>query len=79
MHMAFFSSLAVAGVNANELGAVAFGLLSTAPKVDVAGDGIAALNDNQFGFGKEFGLHAELATQGVHQALAPGRCANGSV
>ena len=47
--------------------------------MNVAGDGIAAPNDDQFGFGKEFRLHAELAAQGVNQALAASRCANGAV
>ena len=66
-------------INANQFGAMAFGILCATPKVHVAGDRVAAPNHNQFGFRKELGLHAELATQCVDQTFATGRGTNGAI
>ena len=45
--MAFLGGLALAGVDANQLGAVAFGSLHMAPEMQVAGNRIAAPDDDQ--------------------------------
>ena len=79
MHMAFFCGFAVAWVNANQFGTVAFGVLRAAPKVHIAGDRIAAPNHNQLGLREELGLHAKFAAQRVHQAFATGRSTNGAI
>jgi hypothetical protein len=61
---------ALARVNANEFGTVAFGHLGVAPEMQVAGDGVAAPDDDQLGLGKKLHPHAHLGAQGVHQTLA---------
>ena len=74
--MAFVSGFCFARVDADELGAIAFGGLGVAPKVQIAAYRVAAPNDDEFGLCKKLDLHADLATQGVGQALATGHGAN---
>ena len=48
MLIAFFCGFTAPGVNANDLGTVAFGRLHMAPEMQVAGNRIAAPDDDQF-------------------------------
>ena len=79
VQIAFVGGLAAARVNAHQARAMAFGFLRDTPEMDVAGDGVAAPDDDQFGFGKETHLHAELAAQRVGKRVATGIRANGAV
>ena len=79
MLVAFVGGFCASRINANESGAVAFGLHGNAPKVQVAGDGVAAPNHNQFGMNKIAGAHAHRRTHGVQQPLGTRRCTNGTV
>ena len=77
--MAFFCRLAAPRIDTYQLGALALGLLGIAPKMQVAGDGVAAPDQDQLGLRKKLHPHAELAAQSVHQTLAAGRCADGAL
>ena len=77
--MAFVGGLAFARVDADQLGAVALGHLGVAPEVQVAGDGVAAPDQDQLGLGKKLHPHANLASQRLHQALTTGGGADGTV
>ena len=77
--MALFGGLAAPGVNADQLGPVAFGFLRDAPKMQVAANRVAAPNDDELGFGKKLVLHAHLVAQGLGQGFGPGRGANRAV
>ena len=77
--MAFFRSFAFARINADQFGTLALGLLRMSPKMDVAGNGVTAPDDDQFGFREKLRFHAQLATQGVGQAFTAGRSTNGPV
>ena len=79
VQIAFVGGFAAARVYANQTRAMAFGLLRDAPEMDVAGDGVAAPDDDQFRFGKETHLHTELAAQRVGECVATGVRANGAV
>ena len=59
--MAFFSGFALAWVNANQLGAITFGLLGVTPKMQVTAYRVAAPNNDEPGFGKKLDPHADLA------------------
>ena len=77
--VAFVGRFAFARVDADELGTVALGHLGIAPKVQVAGNRIAAPNDDEFGFCKKLHPHADLATQGVRNPLGTRSGTNGAV
>jgi hypothetical protein len=77
--MAFFGGFASARVYADEFGAVALGLLRVAPEMQVAADGVAAPDDDEFGLGEKLHPHADLAAQGLREGLAAGRRADGAV
>ena len=77
--MALVGRLALARVNAYQLGAIALGLLRIAPEVQVAADGIAAPDQDELRLGKELHLHAHFAAQRLHQGFSPGRGADGAV
>ena len=79
MQVAFIGGFAAARVYAHQTCTMAFGLLRDAPEMDVAGDGVAAPDDDQFGFSEETHLHAELAAQRVVERIATGIRANGAV
>ena len=70
MHIAFVGGFAATRIDAHQFGSLAFGLLGDAPKMHAAGDGVAAPNQDQFGFGKVLHLHAQLAAKGVGQSFS---------
>ena len=74
-----FGRFSAPWVDADQLGALAFGLLGDAPEMQVAADRVAAPNHDEFGFGKKLDLHAHLVAQGLGQGLCPGRGANRAV
>ena len=77
--MAFVGGLALARIDADQLGAIALGLHRIAPKMQVAANAVAAPNQDQPAFGKKLHPHAQLAAIGVQQSLRPGTGANGAV
>ncbi|MCY1534575.1 hypothetical protein D9M68_699530 [compost metagenome] len=68
--VALVGGLAAARVDADQARAVAFGLLCQAPEVQVAGDRVAAPDDDELRFGEKLDLHADLGAQRGHQAFA---------
>ena len=79
MLVAFVGGFAFAGVNADELGAVALGFLGVAPEVQIAGDAVAAPDQDELALGKVFDMHAQLAAIGGGQRLAARAGADGAV
>ena len=77
--MALLGRLGAARVDGNQFGAAPLGLLGQAPEVQVAGDGVAAPDDDQFAFGKEAGVHADLGAIGRGHGSAAGHGADGAV
>ena len=77
--MALFGGLRAPWIDANELGPVAFGNLHIAPKMQVAGNRIAAPNQNQIRLCKKLNTHAHFATKGLRQPFSPGGSTNGAV
>ena len=70
--VAFLGRVGAARVDAHQPGAVSLGRLRDAPEVQVAGDRIAAPDQDQLRFGEELHLHADLAAQRLHQAFGAG-------
>ena len=79
MNIALVGGFAAAWVDAHQLRTLALGLLRDAPKVDAAGDGIAAPNQDEFALRKVLHLHAQFAAQGVGQGFGPGARANRAI
>ena len=79
MFVAFFGGFRAARVDANQLGPVAFGQLNIAPKMQVAGNRIAAPDQNQIGVGKKLDPHADFAAKSLGQAFGSGRRTNGAI
>ena len=77
--VALVGGFAFARIDADQLGAGALGLLRVVPEVQVAGDRVAAPDQDQFRFGKKFNAHAELAAQRLCQRLGAGAGADGAV
>jgi len=77
--MAFVGGFALARVNADQFGPMAFGQIGVAPEVQVAGNRVAAPDQNQLGLGKKFDPHAGFGPQCVDQRLAAGRGTDGAV
>ena len=77
--VAFFGRFAFARVDAHQARTVALGLLRDAPEVQIAAYRVAAPNEDQFGLGKVLHFHAQLAAEGVSQALGTGGGADGAV
>lgn len=69
--VAFVGRLALAGVNAHQLGAIALGLLGIAPEVQVAADGVAAPDDDELRFGKNSTFMPTLPPRVCTKASAP--------
>ena len=69
--MAFVGGLGLARVDTHQPCAVAFGLLGVAPEVEVAGNRVAAPDQDQLCFGEMLHLHADLAAQRLHQPFGP--------
>ena len=65
MHIAFVGGFGSAWVYAHQFGTMAFGLLRNTPKVDAAGDDVAAPNQDEFGLREMLHLHAYLAAKGL--------------
>ena len=79
MHVTLVGGFTAARIDAHQLGALSLGFLRDAPKVDVAGDGIAAPNEDQFRLGIHAHLHADFATQRLNQAFTASAGANRAV
>ena len=79
MLVAFVGGFRAARIDADQLGAIALGLLGQAPEVQIAADRVAAPDQDQPALGKVFDLHTHLAAQGVRQAFGAGRGADGAV
>jgi hypothetical protein len=77
--VALFGGFGLARVYAHQPCAIALGLLYVAPEVQIAADGVAAPDQDQFRLGKKLHLHAHFAAQRVHQALGTGRSADRAV
>jgi len=77
--VALLGRLGAAWVDAHQPRTVALGLLGQAPEMQVAADGVAAPDDDELGVGEVLHLHADLAAQGLDQALAAGRGADGAL
>ena len=77
--VALFSGFALARVNADQPGAIAFCQLGVAPEVQVAANRIAAPDDDEPGLGKKLHSHADLAAQRMGHAFGAGGGANRAV
>ena len=77
--VALVGRLRLARVDADQARALSPGLLRQAPEVQVAGDRVAAPDQDQLGLGKELHPHAHLAAQRTRQRLAAGGGADGAV
>ena len=79
MLMAFVGGLAFAWIYADQLGPIALGHLRIAPEMQIAGNAVAAPDQDELAFGKKFHPHAQLAAIGVGQRLAARAGADGAV
>ena len=77
--MAFVGCLGAARVDADQAGALALGLLRMAPEVQVAGNRIAAPDQDQPRLREELHLHAQLAAYRVGQPFGGRAGADGAV
>ena len=77
--VALVGGFSAARIDADEARAIALGLLRQAPEMQVAGNRVAAPDQDQLGLGKELNLHAHLAAQRARERLAAGCGANGAV
>jgi hypothetical protein len=77
--MAPVGGLGLARVDADQPGTVALGFLSQTPEMQVAGDRIAAPDQDQARLGEELHLHPDLAAQSLGHCLAAGRRTDGSI
>ena len=77
--MAFFCRFTLTRVYANQFGAIAFGFLGDAPKMQIATNRITAPNDDEFRFSKKLHPHAHLGAEGVGQGFATSGRANSPV
>ena len=77
--VAFVGGFGATRVYADQAGAIALGHLGQAPEMQVAGNRIAAPNEDELGLGKKLHLHTDLAPQGLGQALGTGSGANRTV
>ena len=77
--MALVGGLGTARVDADDARALALGLLHMAPEMQVAGNRVAAPDQDQLRFGKELDLHADLAAQRLHHGFGAGRRTDGAL
>lgn len=77
--VAFVGGFALARVYADQLGALALGFLRIAPEMQIAGNAVAAPDQDQLAFGKELHAHAQFAAIGSGKCLAAGAGADGAV
>ena len=77
--VALVGGFSAARVDADEARAIALGLLRQAPEMQVAGNRVAAPDQDQLGLGEELNLHPHLAAQRARERLAAGCGANGAV
>ena len=77
--VAFFGSFRFARIDADEFGAIALGLLRVAPEMQVAGDAVAAPDQDQLALGEKLHAHAQLAAIGVQQRFAARARADGAI
>ncbi len=77
--VAFVGGFCLARVDAHQPRAVALGLLRKAPEMQVAGNRVAAPDQDQLCLRKKLHLHADLAAQRLRQAFAAGGGADGAV
>jgi hypothetical protein len=77
--VALVGRFGAARVDADDARAVSLGLLHLAPEMQVAGNRVAAPDQDQLRLGKELHFHADLAAKRLHQRLAAGSGANGAI
>ena len=77
--VALVSGFALARIYTNEFCAIALGHLGVAPEMQVAGNGVAAPDDDEFGLCKKLHPRADLAPQCLHHAFAAGSSADGAL
>ncbi len=77
--VALLGRFGAAWVDAHQARALALGFLRPAPEVQVAGNRVAAPDEDQPALGEELGLHAHLGAQRVDQPFDAGRRADGAL
>ena len=77
--VATLGRLGAAGVNADQLGALAFRRLRVTPKVQVTTDGVTAPNDDELAVSKRLNAHTHRCAIGVGQGGRARGGANGAV
>jgi hypothetical protein len=77
--VALVGRFGAARVDADDARAVSLGLLHLAPEMQVAGNRVAAPDQDQLRLGKELHFHADLAAKRLQQRLAAGSGANGAI
>ncbi|MDT4834220.1 hypothetical protein FQZ97_678540 [compost metagenome] len=77
--VALVGGFGLARVDAHQPRAGALGGLGVAPEVQVAGDGVAAPDEDELGLGEELDAHADLGAQRVDHGFAARHRADGAV